>query len=238
MKKIIASLCFVCCVTNAAAQQLWISGSAVPGGVQELTVAPGQNFKFAGELQCGELRIQTTKKVTSSTRFLAPTLPDANIANRGIAFTETSDATAPAWQVSFPSHVYRFSVDRSAHSLRGEVFQPWGELFIAGGATEVGWKCEGKMLLMQQDPQNPCIWTWKGELRKRPQFEEPRSFKFQGQDRWTPKALHPYAQGADILKDGQLRTGGDDTKWDVSREGRYRITVDVFHETVKAEFLD
>jgi len=94
---------------------------------------------------------------------------------------------------------------------------------------------EGKMLLMKQDIDNPCIWTWEGELKEHPQVEEPRSFKFQGQDRWGPKSLHPYTQGTDILKVGQLRTGGDDTKWEISQEGRYRITVDVFHETVKAE---
>ena len=111
-----------------------------------------------------------------------------------------------------------------------------GNLFIAGGATEVGWK-EGKMLLMTQDLNNPCIWTWEGELKRHPEFEEPTCFKFQGQDRWNPKNLHPYKQGADILQDEQLRTGGSDTKWEVKQEGRYRITIDLFNETVKAELL-
>ena len=225
-------------VSIMQAQELWIAGTAVPGGVQQLTAVNANTFKFAGELNSGELRIQTTKKATSATRYLMPTLPDANIANRGICYTETTDAQATAWQVSFHSNVYRFNIDRSNETLHGEVFKPWGELFIAGGATEVGWKCEGKMLLMQQDPQNPNVWTWEGEMRNRPQFEEPRSFKFQGQDRWHPKSLHPYVQGADILTDGHLRTGGDDTKWAVTREGRYRITVDVFHETIKADYLD
>ena len=238
---LLISLTFIICHLSFSAaraqSELWITGSAVPGGIQKLTVAPGHSFKYAGELDAGELRIQTTKKVGKDTRYYAPALPDANIANRGTAFTETADATTAAWQVSFGSANYRFTVDARGKSLRGEVFHPWGELFIAGGATEVGWKCEGKMLLMTQDLENPCVWTWEGELRNRPQFEEPRSFKFQGQDRWGPKALHPYTQGADILTDGQLRTGGDDTKWTISREGRYRITVDVFHETVKAELI-
>lgn len=240
MKKIatiLTLLCLVCSITHAAEPELWITGSAVPSGIQKLTVAPGHSFKYAGELVAGELRIQTTKKVGKDTRYYAPALPDANIANSGTAFTETADATAAAWQVSFGSANYRFTVDTRGKSLRGEVFKPWGELFIAGGATEVGWKCEGKMLLMTQDLENPSVWTWEGELRNRPQFEEPRSFKFQGQDRWNPKNLHPYKQGADILQDEQLRTGGSDTKWEVKQDGRYRITIDLFYETVKAELL-
>ena len=167
---------------------------------------------------------------------MAPNLPDALIANKGLRFTETTDAEAAAWQVPFAEDRYRFVIDTKNHTLRGEIFQPWGELFIAGGATEVGWK-EGKMLLMTQDLNNPCIWTWEGELKRHPEFEEPTSFKFQGQDRWNPKNLHPYKQDADILQDEQLRTGGSDTKWEVKQEGRYRITIDLFYETVKAELL-
>ena len=217
---------------------LWISGTAVPGGVQQLEAMPdGKTYKFAGQLLPGELIIQTTKKAGKTTRYIVPTLPDALIVSRGIRFRETTDAQA-AWQVPFENDLYRFTVSIARQQVSGEIFQPWGELFIAGGATEVGWACEGKMLLMTQAPQNPCLWTWEGELRSRPENEEPRSFKFQGQDRWHPKSLHPYRQGTDILSEPRLRTGGDDTKWEVSRDGRYRIQVDLFHETVKAELVN
>ena len=219
---------------------LWISGTAVPGGVQQLEAMPdGKTYKFAGQLLPGELIIQTTKKAGKTTRYIVPTLPDALIVSRGIRFRETTDApsAADAWQVPFENDLYRFSVSIARQQVSGEIFQPWGELFIAGGATEVGWACEGKMLLMKQDLENPCLWTWEGELRQHPDVEEPRSFKFQGQDRWHPKSLHPYRQGTDIRREPCLRTGGDDTKWEVSRDGRYRIQVDLFHETIKAELL-
>jgi hypothetical protein len=219
-----------------AQNELWITGSAVPGGVQKLIATADNGYKFAGTLQAGELRIQTTRKAGKDTRYMCPDLPDALIANKGLHFTETADAQAAAWQVPFTEDRYRFVIDTRSHTLRGEIFQPWGELFIAGGATEAGWH-EGKMLLMEQNDDNPCIWTWEGELKRRPENEEPTSFKFQGQDRWNPKNLHPYKEGTDILKDEQLRTGGSDTKWQVSQEGRYRITIDLFHETVKAELL-
>ena len=229
-----AVCCFVC--SHMAAQDLWITGSAVPGGAQKLEKVADNDYKYAGRLNAGELRVATAKKPRKGTRFFSPVLMDANLVNKGIAYCETTDAKAPAWQVVVSEDRYRLHVYTDRKELRGEIFQPWGELFIAGGATEAGWK-EGKMLLMKQDLNNPCLWTWEGELKRHPEVEEPTSFKFQGQDRWYPKNLHPYRQGADVLQDRRLRIGGDDTKWEISRDGRYRITVDLFHETIQADIV-
>ena len=229
-----AVCCFVC--SHMAAQDLWITGSAVPGGAQKLEKVADNDYKYAGRLNAGELRVATAKKPRKGTRFFSPVLMDANLVNKGIAYCETTDAKAPAWQVVVSEDRYRLHVYTDRKELRGEIFQPWGELFIAGGATEAGCK-EGKMLLMKQDLNNPCLWTWEGELKRHPEVEEPTSFKFQGQDRWYPKNLHPYRQGTDVLQDRRLRTGGDDTKWEISRDGRYRITVDLFHETIQADIV-
>lgn len=229
-----AVCCFVC--SHMAAQDLWITGSAVPGGAQKLEKVADNDYKYAGRLNAGELRVATAKKPRKDTRFFSPVLMDANLVNKGIAYCETTDAKAPAWQVVVSEDRYRLHVYTDRKELRGEIFQPWGELFIAGGATEAGWK-EGKMLLMKQDLNNPCLWTWEGELKRHPEVEEPTSFKFQGQDRWYPKNLHPYRQGTDVLQDRRLRIGGDDTKWEISRDGRYRITVDLFHETIQADIV-
>lgn len=229
-----AVCCFVC--SHMAAQELWITGSAVPGGAQKLEKVADNDYKYAGRLNAGELRVATAKKPRKGTRFFSPVLMDANLVNKGIAYCETTDAKASAWQVVVSEDRYRLHVYTDRKELRGEIFQPWGELFIAGGATEAGWK-EGKMLLMKQDLNNPCLWTWEGVLKRHPEVEEPTSFKFQGQDRWYPKNLHPYRQGTDVLQDRRLRTGGDDTKWEISRDGRYRITVDLFHETIQADIV-
>ena len=206
-----------------AAQDLWITGSAVPGGAQKLEKVADNDYKYAGRLNAGELRVATAKKPRKGTRFFSPVLMDANLVNKGIAYCETTDAKAPAWQVVVSEDRYRLHVYTDRKELRGEIFQPWGELFIAGGATEAGWK-EGKMLLMKQDLNNPCLWTWEGELKRHPEVEEPTSFKFQGQDRWYPKNLHPYRQGTDVLQDRRLRTGGDDTKWEMGNQPRRTLS--------------
>ena len=226
--------CLVC--SHIAAQDLWITGSAVPGGAQKLEKVADNDYKYAGRLNAGELRVSTAKKPHKGNRYLTPTVADASLVNKGIAYSETTDAQSAAWQVVVSEDRYRLHVYTDKKVLHGEIFQPWGELFIAGGATEAGWH-EGKMLLMKQDLNNPCLWTWEGELKRHPEVEEPTSFKFQGQDRWYPKNLHPYHQGTDVLKEHRLRTGGDDTKWEISRDGRYRIVVDLFHETIQAEIV-
>ena len=240
-KRLCLSLLLMAASASLWAQQykeLWIAGSAVPGGTQQLQLMADGSFKYAGTLQEGELRIQTQRKAGSSTIYLAPQMPDALITNKGLQYQPTTDAQAAVWQVPFAEHRYRFTVDTRRQVLQGELVQPWGELFIAGGATQVGWKSEGKMLLMEQDAVNPFVWTWEGELKAHPEVEEPRSFKFQGQDRWHPKSLHPYRSDCDILTDRQLRTGGDDTKWTITQEGIYRITVDLLHETVEAKIIN
>ena len=110
-------------------------------------------------------------------------LPDADVVNRGLVWKQTADAASPAWQVVVADGHYRLHVYTSQQQLRGELVQPWGELFVGGGATASGWK-EGKMQLMQRDIDNPYLWTWEGELKRHDDVEEPSSFKFQGQDRW------------------------------------------------------
>ena len=214
--------------------ELWLVGSAVPGGAQRLQKVSNDDYKYAGTLMAGELRVSTTRKAGKQTTYLAPVQPDANVVNHGLSWQPTADASSPTWQVVVTEDRYRLHVYPGSHQLRGEIVQPWGELFIGGGATASGWK-EGKMQLMTRDIKNPFLWTWEGELKEHDGIEEPTSFKFQGQDRWYPKALHPYVQGTDILKDTRLRTGGSDTKWTLSADGIYRISIDLFNETVKAE---
>lgn len=225
------------CLSAQSYNELWAVGSAVPGGAQKLEKVADGDFKFVGSLKAGELRIQTRRTSGTGTFFLTPSLPDANIVSRGTAYNVGTEE-GQAWQVLVSEDRYRFHVDINSRVLRGELVQPWGELFIAGGATEVGWNCEGKMLLMEQSLDNPFLWTWEGELKNHPDVEESSRFKFQGQDRWGPKSLHPFVQDADILKDQHLRTNGNDTKWAVKKEGRYRITIDLLNETVTAKMIE
>ena len=106
-----------------------------------------------------------------------------------------------------------------------------------GGATECGWVTY-TFLPFTRDESEVCTWDWTGELKERQEFGEPRRFKFEGQNAWEPKVLHPFSQDEDILQSTQILTGGSgDNKWSIREEGFYHIRVDVFRETVHAEYL-
>ena len=69
---IFALFCFIC--NKVSAQDLWITGSAVPGGAQKLEKVADNDYKYAGRLNAGELRITTAKKPRKGTRFFSPML--------------------------------------------------------------------------------------------------------------------------------------------------------------------
>lgn len=221
--------------------RFWAVGTAVPGGMQELTPFPGKQFKYTGRLIAGgTLSFRNKETATASlVRYLKPTCEDAYAVTNATPFTYAlaRDSAESLWVVPLTEDVYRITIDLNAKTLTGELFRPWNELFIVGGATECGWVTY-TFLPFTRDDEEVCAWDWTGELRERPEFGEPRRFKFEGQNAWEPKVLHPFTQDEDILGTTQLRTGGSaDNKWSITQEGYYHIHVDVFRETVKAEYL-
>ena len=93
------------------------------------------------------------------------------------------------------------------------------------------------MLSFERDHDNPYLFTWTGELGVFDNMVEPGRFKLEGQMTWGPRELHPFTQDEDILEAQYMRQGGDDTKWRVSKAGRYHIVVDLFYETIHAELV-
>ena len=236
---------FVLFSADALAQnfeRLWATGTAVEEGSVELTRRPDGLFRFAGALKDGELKIQTTETFQKGvTQFLKPQLVDSYLINNGLRYTVTSDESQPGWVVSFSEETYRFLVDPVAHTVRGELCLPWNEVLIAGsafagGSNNVEWN-RNAMLPFERDHEDPYVFTWTGELGIFSGVVEPGRFKLEGQMTWGPRELHPFTQDEDILGARQMRQGGDDTKWRVSKAGTYRITVNLFYETIEAELL-
>lgn len=216
-------------------KELWITGSAVPEGIQKLDPTVTKGFKFAGALNAGEVKIQTTRKVSKKTLYLVPNIEDANIVTNYTGYKLTSDDTAAGWQVTFQEGAYRFYIYPRQQGLHGELFKPWGELFIGGGATKNGWD-RLHLLPLTQDISNPYLWTWIGEL-KAGKDKEPLAFKFAGQLAWGIKELHPFTANEDPLSTKTFRVGGEDIKWEVKKQGRYKIVINLFTETFKATYL-
>ena len=223
-------------------QELWATGSAVPEGTCKLNKRPDGQFRFAGALNAGELKIMTTEYyLEGTTQFLKPQLVDSYLINYGLGYVLTTDASQPGWVVSFQEDTYRFLVDTHNRKVTGELMLPWNELFIAGSAFPGGsdwmeWKRDN-MQPFERDHDNPYLFTWTGELGVYDGVVEPGRFKLEGQMTWGPRELHPFVQDEDILQASQACTGGPDNKWHVSQNGIYRITVDIFNETIQTELI-
>ncbi len=231
-----------------AQNSLWISGSAVPGGTQKLTKFPTSTsgsycFKFHGTLIPGTLHVQTTEEISASTRFYAPKLEDSNIVNNGIGYKQVgvADSLSAAWVVLFEADNYRFTVTPSSNTLQGELFNWWYEVYIVGGCVspnqESKWELEyGQAMVCSEE--NPYEWTWTGQLKNYPQNIESRRLKIIGQYGWGPKSLNPFTQDSPLLSAKQVwYNASEDNKWVINKDGYYRITCNIFLETIKAEYL-
>ena len=249
MKRYFALISLLMLMLCASAQtKVYIRGSAVPGGVQELerfsTTTTGKyTFRFHGTLLPGNLYLTNTATPKSVSFYYAPKLVDTNIVCEATAYSSQRDSIGAEWGVLFEADNYRFTFDPTAKTVTGELFTPWYEAWICGGCVEDAQNETGKWELtsgkaMQQDWTDRYVWTWTGELKNYTSNVEPKRFKINGQYGWSPKVLHPFTQDASILTAKQLwYNGSQDYKWSISKDGYYRITVDVFRETITGEYL-
>lgn len=252
MKRYIIYIVALFAVLAASAQtKLYVRGSAVPGGVQELerfsTSTTGRyTFKFHGTLLPGDLYVTTTPEHKSTSYYYAPKLVDANIVCSATTYAQQRDSLGAEWAVLFEADNYRFTVDPTAKTLTGELFTPWYEAWICGGCVEDEqgkdkepghWQITaGKAMV--QDWDDPYVWEWTGELKNYTYNDEPKRFKINGQYGWSPKVLHPFTQDASILTAKQVwYNGSADNKWRIINDGYYRIRIDVFRETIEGEYL-
>ena len=91
---------------------------------------------------------------------------------------------------------------------------------------------------MEQSWDDPNVFEWIGLLKAYSYNQEPKRFKINGQYGWSPKVLHPFTQDASILTAKQIwYNGSEDYKWAISKDGYYRIKINVFEETIEGEYL-
>lgn len=236
-----------------AQTRLFVRGSAVPGGIQELkrfsTNYTGRyTFKFHGTLLPGDLYITTTDTPRTASRYYAPKLVDSSIVTDKVDYIQKTDSVGAEWAVLFEADNYRFTVDTYSKQLTGELFAPWYEAWICGGCVEDEqgkgisgqeghWQItSGKQ--MQQDWEDRNVFEWTGLLKSYSYNQEPKRFKINGQYGWGPKVLHPFTQDAPILTATQVwYNGSEDYKWSINKDGYYRIRINVFEETIEGEYL-
>ena len=221
------------------ASTLWVAGSAVPGGVQQLEPYPDGTQRFHGTLHAGTLRIINAADEVSATRYVAPRYASASIITSESATRSVTKAEDADWVVPFADDNYRFTVNTSKNTFRGEAFRWWDELYIAGGPVadgqQVQWEVGSAQPFIRAEG-NPNVFYWTGEMKNYAKNVEPRRFKLLAQKDWGPRSLHPFKQDDPIDSSCYASEVNGDNKWTIDRFGWYTLRVDVFRETFSATY--
>lgn len=219
-------------------EELWVIGSAIPNNKVKLSGAYNAgSFLYLGELLYGDFKIATTETVTENTQFIVPVEEDVDITGQ-TKLQITDDATIAGWNVMVSDPIYKVKIDLISKEVNAGIFKSREELYIVGGATEAGWNA-AEALPFVRDEINPDLFVFDGELSIRSQFVESNLFKILGQLDWNPYSLHPYTQEEAILDSHYVQVSVGDNKWaiDESKQGRYIIKVNTFHETIEAQYI-
>lgn len=222
------------------AKDLWITGSAIPGGKVKLVgdnIDPLVNYHYYGELLQGEFKFATTETPNSTTKYYVPTSPADAVAS-GVSVNETSDNTATGWTVSQADDMYKIKLNTLTNKYKGWMLGV-EHLYIVGGATTVGWDAGNAIELTRGVGNESNIFTFDGILSVNASGGDPNKFKFLLQRDWGPFSFHAPTEnesvtGAKYFTDQR----SDDYKWtiDSDKQGRYIIKVNVLEETIDAAF--
>ena len=220
--------------------ELWMSGTAIPGGKLKMSDLPSgekTKMKYIGALTEGTFSIASTETAGVGTEFFCPTLNGVDVL--GITTTDLGTGATGSWAVGTASTMYKITVDMFNKTMNAEIYQPWENLYIVGGATSIGWNA-GLALPLVKDAVNPSVFVYEGDLMIAAEFDDRHKFKFLGQLDWGPLSLHPYSVDEPIIGSTNILANSGDDKWIVNAEelGRYRITINLFTEKISTEYLD
>ena len=185
-----------------------------------------------------------TATPTASTVYYTPLLEGVDITfGKGLAapLKTTTDAEAEGWSVCVPGKYTVYAV-KDNNSVYGTMFKPCKELYVVGGCCQLSWNYwdSPSTIRFTNNPANDEEMVWEGVLNAdwKESREEPSKLKILTTLSWFETTFHPYTADAPVEGTSNLRsTGGPDTKWTISRNGRYRLTVNTFKETLRGEYL-
>lgn len=218
---------------------LWITGSAIPGGQAQLIpdrVNPTTKFRYLGELLSGEFKVMTSESAGAATEYFLPSTATDAISDKSTMY-RTSNGTAGGWAVATPSNSYKLEFNVTGNEYKGFIHQV-DNVYIVGGVVSVGWD-SGKSIALEKDATDPNVFVFNGELKTATSGEDRNHFKFLLQQNWGPKSYHPLTDNEPLLSSEYIsenRTG--DYLWmiDESQQGMYTIKLNTLWETIEAKY--
>ena len=205
-------------------------------------------WKWEGPLKgAGVFKIHTVEGDWCDGQWLVP-VNDGDLLPTTPSSYEVSFGCEPndyKWDVPADG-LYSITVDTNAGTIVSEELTYYPHLYLIGSATVSDWDA-GLAREMRQDPSNPSIFTWEGNLDQEyaSGFNDSnfkilsvRTFE-SGWDeiRATSANDDPLASSSYVVEEGG--TGNDD-QWQItaSNAGSYRITLNLDTQTINFERLD
>lgn len=230
---------------------LYMVGDATPNGwsIDNPTplTAEGEDplvFSWEGNLYAGEMKLCLSTG-SWDVAFIRPEANGTEIGHDGIenaTFAMSAGDPDNKWRVT-EAGLYHLTFDlrnwtMSTAYLGGQELPPAEPieaeaLYIVGDATPGGWNIDGPTECVKQ---SQYIFVFEGELKP----GEMKACTATGS--WDVAFVRPASDGCKIGKDGVENDGfvyttGPDNKWRVADHGEYRLTFDLEHLTIKAEYL-
>ena len=232
-------------------ERFYLAGTAVDNRVIEIPDCHGVERKTSVYLREGKVRIMDTPVETDETHYFRSLFEDVDISFGEGFHTPLYEADADyTWDVVVEGY-YNLYLDNSSHTYRFKRIVPPKALYLVGGCCELGWNYWDKSnCIFRPSKNDPYLMVWEGELRigwdRKTESDgtvtmpdEPDKFKILTAQDWFRDTYHPYVEDAPAIGESGARiTGGDDLKWTISQNGRYRLELDIRTEILKGTLLE
>lgn len=233
------------------AETVYLVGDATPAGwnIDSPTAMEKKSeyiFQYDGPLTAGEFKACTSAG-SWDVNFIRPSSEGCAIGKDGVASNDFVYVANPdnKWRVT-DAGIYRITLDLEHYTIEAERTGDISSekepiesatLYMIGDATPGGWSMD-EATAYTRSAENRFIFTWEGEL-----VEGNMKACLEPDGTFSCPFLRPSSADATISADGVsapdfVYTKNPDDQWHVTRAGKYRITFDLEHYTIKAEYLN
>ena len=231
------------------AETLYIVGDATPNGwnIDAPTVLTKQSnyvFVYEGELKVGDLKC-CLKTGDWGQPFVRPDAEGVKINKDGVESPDFVFTASPdnKWKVEEGGN-YRLTFYLEHWTFKAEYLGAIevakdpivaDNVWMIGTATPGGWSLDDAAQYTK-DANNKYLFTWEGDLKV-------GTFKACTKKDFSAAFIRPSSANVAITKQGVAAddfvfTTSPDDQWEVKEAGKYRITLDLEHYTIKVEKKD
>lgn len=231
------------------AENLYMVGDATPNGwnIDAPTVLTKQGnyvFVYEGELKAGDLKC-CLKTGDWGQPFVRPDAEGVKINKDGVESPDFVFTASPdnKWKVEEGGN-YRLTFDLEHRTFKAEYLGAIevakdpivaDNVWMIGTATPGGWSLDDAAQYTK-DANNKYLFTWEGELKL-------GTLKACTKKDFSAAFIRPSSANVAITKQGVAAddfvfTTSPDDQWEVKEAGKYRITLDLEHYTIKVEKKD